>query len=1156
MADQDAAVTSTYENVKFQKLEGKLVLSATGISFGRGKKKLQLPWENVAMHQVNPKSKGKALLKVVLKEDKPTWLFQAVDRNQLEQINEDILARLQKLPSKAPRQQQRQQPQPQSNGASSFDPVEKPGVYESVIFRNTKGALQLFCNQFKFQGESTNNNGTSGKVFQLDWKEISKQQTSPPKVAKCMLKLMKQDGKAITFEVSNRSELEALNKSVQKLRKLRSLEMIPVPTAADLSTFSTTNPVDTSQSERACAADGCITYSNIQLNATTGSLTLTNEHIAFQPPPRTKAKTKSISWDQVSKVQVNPPSHVKVLLKILLFGAGTILLTLPDRKTQEQLKDDITTQLQQESDTTRNGQATPNKDNSGLSTCTISDGAQSILEGVYQGVKYGSNEGILTLSRDSIVFQSNTASDSVTNYAWKDITKHQCSPKKIPKALLKLVMATGTAKTITFQLSDRKDLDQIRNEIAVRLKEAKEKPEQVVVALESSPINIEAVPVSSRSASTSAEVGESSQSPEDDRDDSLQESPEDTNPAAQDENSPLDSKTASCTMPEIIEPKEIEPADEEDLAPTDSIKYDQAALPTNSNKPNDNSEDSPEETSDGLLSATASLLEDTPFLQPSGDASSSDSNQKTEESPQVEEMAIAADSSEKSTEDADNPGDITLCSPTPESAMQSTNASINDILADDDEFQPEPRQSQVISDRLAGVFVGVASSDSDEASNSDHSDDNNMGGIHNLLAISDDMLSENKNSGSVDAIHDIFDESFASLMSDAGFSMMDDDSDDDFSVVTLDTVNFQAGNKKATSLPKDYSGVIFQSTNGTVTSTQNNFLFQPDKAGHPKTEATQIEWKNVERHYGSPPKHKKVMLKIILHDGSSKIFTLPGRKELELIRMDMTSRLHEFRKTNVSSSVLEGLVISGSNKQGLPKNGYIPNYKRLPPGAKSSSAYHPVHFEQSEGSLFLSWDQLSFQPSGLGDVDKARTVFWDSVAGHEMSQVKPILTVNLLDGAAFTFKFPNRKELEKCEKDTDARLVSYDDEFESVPQKQLDGSSGSYTGSQDAPSLTTDASAKKAPMQKSVVSNPDKNTLSLLDMSHSSIDEDFEDADDFFAVNGLPPPPPPTMSRSSSDSSATSSSSSSSSSEASATSGDASDSECSDQEDSRPNEAE
>ena len=112
-------------------------------------------------------------------------------------------------------------------------------------------------------------------------------------------------------------------------------------------------------------------------------------------------------------------------------------------------------------------------------------------ESRYQNVLYKDRDGEMILTESSITFRyqqmidgdgntENTAPD--IRIEWKDVIKHQVSPAKYPKSLLKILvhtMVSGTSTStssnnksnspLTFQLENREALQRIRKDITNRL---------------------------------------------------------------------------------------------------------------------------------------------------------------------------------------------------------------------------------------------------------------------------------------------------------------------------------------------------------------------------------------------------------------------------------------------------------------------------------------------------------------------------------------------------------------------------------------------------------------------------------------------------------------------------------------------------------------
>ena len=97
---------------------------------------------------------------------------------------------------------------------------------------------------------------------------------------------------------------------------------------------------------------------------------------------------------------------------------------------------------------------------------------------IYEDVVHKKIVGSLALTDQSMVFHSDVNSangDGVVGdrapFSWSIISKHQVSPVKHPKALLKLLMVDGRSNT--FQFRERSELDRIRRDITTRLQRYK-----------------------------------------------------------------------------------------------------------------------------------------------------------------------------------------------------------------------------------------------------------------------------------------------------------------------------------------------------------------------------------------------------------------------------------------------------------------------------------------------------------------------------------------------------------------------------------------------------------------------------------------------------------------------------------------------------------
>ncbi|KAG7353013.1 TFIIH p62 subunit [Nitzschia inconspicua] len=92
----------------------------------------------------------------------------------------------------------------------------------------------------------------------------------------------------------------------------------------------------------------------------------------------------------------------------------------------------------------------------------------------FQPVLYKKSEGTLDLNENGLKYLSSTRndkenSDTDVSVPWQKILKHQVSPAGHPKSLMKIVLVEGAGKPMTFQFSNRPDLEKARKDISQRL---------------------------------------------------------------------------------------------------------------------------------------------------------------------------------------------------------------------------------------------------------------------------------------------------------------------------------------------------------------------------------------------------------------------------------------------------------------------------------------------------------------------------------------------------------------------------------------------------------------------------------------------------------------------------------------------------------------
>lgn len=98
---------------------------------------------------------------------------------------------------------------------------------------------------------------------------------------------------------------------------------------------------------------------------------------------------------------------------------------------------------------------------------------------IYEPVLHKKTNGKIVLTQGTFQFfietqengDSGNSSSPMVDLSWTKVSKHQVSPASHPKFLLKMVLNEGAGKPMTFQLSERYELERIRKDITERLKD-------------------------------------------------------------------------------------------------------------------------------------------------------------------------------------------------------------------------------------------------------------------------------------------------------------------------------------------------------------------------------------------------------------------------------------------------------------------------------------------------------------------------------------------------------------------------------------------------------------------------------------------------------------------------------------------------------------
>ena len=191
-----------------------------------------------------------------------------------------------------------------------------------------------------------------------------------------------------------------------------------------------------------------------------GSLTVDSNQLTFKPKNKTESTSAVFHWRTVTKHQANPAKNSKALIKIVTNDgiSSPVTFQLKNRAILNQLVEDISR---------RRSEYNSNRSNPSLMDSDNNEGKNG-ESSTYSNVRYQSIVGSVTMDANHLVYQSQQDADaeSVT-IPWNQVIKHQASPAKVSKAMLKLGLSTG--KTITLQFTDRKELTVFHDDIKRRL---------------------------------------------------------------------------------------------------------------------------------------------------------------------------------------------------------------------------------------------------------------------------------------------------------------------------------------------------------------------------------------------------------------------------------------------------------------------------------------------------------------------------------------------------------------------------------------------------------------------------------------------------------------------------------------------------------------
>jgi transcription initiation factor TFIIH subunit 1 len=126
----------------------------------------------------------------------------------------------------------------------------------------------------------------------------------------------------------------------------------------------------------------------------------------------------------------------------------------------------------------------------------------------------------------------------------------------------------------------------------------------------------------------------------------------------------------------------------------------------------------------------------------------------------------------------------------------------------------------------------------------------------------------------------------------------------------------------------------------------------------------------------------------------------------------------------------------------------------------NSTTYPQVRLKQTEGTVILSVDKLTFQPNDSNGSGGPIHIPWPQVLKHQVSPAthsKALLKLNLTENKSTTFRLTNRSELERIRKDVTRRLHK----FKQQQQSSAPTNGSSTTTVATTTSATISANSKK-----------------------------------------------------------------------------------------------
>ncbi|CAB9506955.1 expressed unknown protein [Seminavis robusta] len=440
-----------HRNIRFKKSSGCITLSKTELCFqpedAPQADVLRVSYDNISKQQASPPAHPKSLLKLVLSDGGQGLTFELSGRAALEGLRKDI-ADKKESDTKADAKDSTNDhaaasPDQKSSEPTAINDSDAYAIIEHVELKGISGSLLLMDEQIKFKPKESNN--SEGRYDSILWSDILKQQGTPAKSSKAMMKVSLQNGQSLTISFRERPSMEKLQKEIAKKRRSGGKED---KGGSDRGKEDGNDRGTDVEKQANVEASAISFFPRVAYQTETGSISLFDKHFLYSSNEAEGTKI-SVNWVELAKFQASPPAHPKAMLKVTLKSEKKLTFQLENSDELVRLKSDLAKLW-----------------NHGKGNASTASGSpQETPLAVFEKVSVRESVGQLSLTSAGLDFQA-SGTDNPENFhvPWKLIEKQQASPPSHPVSMLKLVLSEG--KPIKLNLESRPVLMQLRDAIA------------------------------------------------------------------------------------------------------------------------------------------------------------------------------------------------------------------------------------------------------------------------------------------------------------------------------------------------------------------------------------------------------------------------------------------------------------------------------------------------------------------------------------------------------------------------------------------------------------------------------------------------------------------------------------------------------------------